>query len=430
MDDPQGTTPDSELLPQANEVESDGAEEAGESLGLKIARFLRTYWARRRIAFGILAAGILASVLYALSLPAFYTSTTTLLPPAGGSPMSGIMNLLSPASTAMDLDSVELGIETRGDLYVAIMGSRNVQDDLINRFGLANYYKSRLIENTRKSLAAATKIEQDRKSGIITISVTAGNPVLASNIAAGYVEELNRVMTDNSASTARRERIFLEGRVKDIKDKLDESAKELSQFSAKNRAIDMPSQPKSMLDEGLRLQAELIEGRSQLAALRQTYSEDNLRVRALEAHNAELQHQLDKMGGMPHGSGTNSDANDSPYPTADELPSLGLTYYDLERKMHVEEALWEALTKEYEAAKVEEAAEIPTVRVLDAAEVPGRKSGPSRRFIVEVGAMLSFAVTLIVVLVGMIWEGMDPQDEPKRLITGVIGTALHPRRWF
>jgi hypothetical protein len=136
------------------------------------------------------------------------------------------------------------------------------------------------------------------------------------------------------------------------------------------------------------------------------------------------------MGGMPHGSGTNSDANDSPYPTADELPSLGLTYYDLERKMHVEEALWEALTKEYEAARVEEAAELPTVRVLDAAEVPGRKSGPSRRFIVEVGAMLSFAVTLIVVLVGMIWEGMDPQDEPKRLITGVIGTALHPRRWF
>ena len=31
----------------------------------------------------------------------------------------------------------------------------------------------------------------------------------------------------------------------------------------------------------------------------------------------------------------------------------------------VEEALWEALTKQYEAASVEEAKEIPTVQVLD-----------------------------------------------------------------
>ena len=69
-----------------------------------------------------------------------------------------------------------------------------------------------------------------------------------------------------------------------------------------------------------------------LAALRQTYSEDNFKVRALEAHNAELQRELDKMGGLPQGSGANADANKSPYPTADELPGLGLTYFDLERK--------------------------------------------------------------------------------------------------
>ncbi len=352
------------------------------------------------------------------------------MPPADTSPYASIMSMLSPNGAGGELGGEAFGLETRGDLYIAIMQSRNVQDGLINRLGLANYFGVRSIDDARKSLAGATKIEQDRKSGIITISVTAGNPVLASNIAAGYAEELNRVMTENTTSAARRERIFLEGRVKDIKDKLDESAKELSQFSAKSGAIDMPSQTRSMVDEGLRLQAELIDGRSQLAALQQTYSEDNVRVRALEAHNAELQHQLDKMGGLPHGSGTNSDANVSPYPTADELPSLGLTYYDLERKMRVEEALWEALTKEYEAAKVEEATEIPTVRILDVADVPGRKSGPSRRFIVELGAMLSFALACIAVLVGMIWEEMDPQHEPKRTITGAIGAALNPGRWY
>jgi uncharacterized protein involved in exopolysaccharide biosynthesis len=422
MDDSQSATPASELSAQTDEVEAADAEEAGEALSSKIARFLRTCWVRRWMVIGILVAGILVSLLYAFHLPAVYTSTTTLMPPDSTSPDFSIMDALS-SNPATRLGSEELG------LY-SILGSRNVQDGLINRFDLAHYYKTRLIEDTRKSLAADTNIVVDQKSGVITISVTARNPVLASNLARGYVEELNRVMTENSTSAARRERIFLEERVKDIKQKLDESAKELSQFSAKSGAIDMASQTRSTVEEGLRLQAELIDGRSQLAALRQTYSEDNLKVRALEAHNAELQQQLNKMGGLPQGSGADTDTTKSPYPTADELPTLGLTYYDLEREMRVEEALWEALTKQYEAAKVEEAEELPTVRVLDVAEIPGRKSGPSRQMIVESGALFSLVVALIAVLVGMIWEAMDPQDEPMRGLTEIIEGALNSRRWY
>jgi len=430
MDDSQSATQASGLPPEPNEVESADAEEPGESLSSKIARFLRRCWVKRWMVVGILTAGILVSVLYALFLPAFYTSTTTLMPPGDTSPYSSIMSLLSPNSAVSDLGSEALGLETRGDLFISILESRNVQDGLINRFDLAHYYQTRLTEDTRKSLADATKIEQDRKSGVITISVTAGNPVLAANMARGYVDELDRVVTDDSTSAARRERIFLEERVKDVKQQLDDSAKQLSQFSTKSGAIDISTQTKSMVDEGFRLQAELIDGRSQLAALRQTYSEDNLRVRALEAHNAELEQQLNKMGGLSQGSGANADATKSLYPTADELPALGLTYYDLERKMRVEEALWEALTKQYETDKVEEAAELPTVRVLDVAEIPGRKSGPSRRLIVESGALLSLVVACIAVLVGMIWEAMDPEDEPKRGLTEIIEGALDSRRWY
>ncbi len=299
---------------------------------------------------------------------------------------------------------------------------------MINRFDLNHYYKTRFIEDTRGSLAGATKISQDRDSGIITISVSTTNPVLASNIVRGYVMELDRVVTENSTSAARRERIFFEERVKDVKQQLDQSAKELSQFSTKSGAIDMPSQTRSMVDEGLRLQAELIDGRSQLAALQQVYSESNSKVRALEAHNAELQRELDKMGGVSQGKSANADTNKSPYPSAEELPSLGLTYYDLERKVRIQEELWEALTKQYEAAKVQEAEEIPTVRVLDVADVPQRKSGPPRRLILEMGTLLSGLLACIVVLFGIIWEAMDAQDEPRKLITEAADALLDPRR--
>lgn len=430
MDDFQSTTQTPEFTAETDEVEPVGEEEADEALSSRIADFLRTCWLKRRMIFGIVAGGILASVLYAIALPNMYVSTTTLMPPDNTSPYSSIMGLLSPGNAAAQLGSEALGLNTPSDLFIGILKSRNVQDGLINNFDLARHYRSRDVEEARKSLEDATKIEEDRTSGVIMISVTDTNSVTASRIAGGYVEELNRVVTDNATSAARRERIFLEERVKEVKQNLDDSAKQLSQFSTKSGAIDISSQTRSMVEEGLRLQAELIDGRSQLAALRQTYSEDNSRVRGLEAHNAELQRELDKMGGLTQGSGANAGGSESPYITADELPALGLTYFDLARKVRVDEALWETLTKQYEAAKVEEAEEIPTVEVLDVPNVPLRKSSPTRRLIVEFGAILSFAVACALVLMGMIWEGMDPEGETKRLIADAAGTVRDSRRWY
>jgi len=430
MDDSQDITPDPEYPNPTNDPESPDTEEVPESISAYIARFLRTCWLKRKLVFVIVAAGVLISLLYAFSQPNIYTSTTTLMPPDNVSPYAAIMSALSPSSPAAELGSSALGLNTPGDLFISILESRDVADGLINRFNLAQYYKTNLHEDTRRSLAGDTSIVEDRKSGIITISVKARNPAFAAKLAQGYVDELSRVVNDNTTFAARRERIFLEERVTEVKQKLDDTAKDLSQFSTRSGAIDVPSQTKSMVDEGLKLQAELIDGRSQLAALRETYSEDSVKVRALEAHNAELQRELDKMSGVGKGSSANPDANSSPYPTANELPSLGLTYFDLERKMRVQESLWEALTRQYEAAKVEEAEEIPSVRVLDVANIPERKSEPSRRLIVEVGLLLSLGLAGFVVLAWMVWEGMDPEGETKRLMTDAAGATLRSQGWL
>jgi uncharacterized protein involved in exopolysaccharide biosynthesis len=430
MDDFQNTTQAPEFIAETEANEPFGEEEAGESLISRVADFLRTCWFKRRLFIGFVGCGILVSVLYSLALPNMFVSTTTLMPPDNSSPYSNIMGLLSPGSAASQLGSEALGLNTPGDLFISILKSRNVQDGLITRLDLAKYYHARDAEMARYALEGATKIEDDRTSGVITISVTDTNPVTASRIAEGYVEELNRVVTDNATSAARRERIFLEERVKEVKQNLDDSAAQLSQFSTKSGAIDISSQTRSMVEQGLRLQAELIDGRSQLAALRQTYSEDNSRVKALEAHNAELQKELDKMGGLNQGSGTNAAPGESPYITANELPALGVTYFDLERKVRVDEALWESLTKQYEAAKVEEAEEIPTVEVLDVANIPLRKSTPIRRFIVEIGAIVSFVLAGVVVFLGMIWEGMDPDGETKRLVADAEAVLMNSSRWY
>ncbi len=405
----------------------DQSEEAEANLGVKIVAFVQMYWKRRALALVIVVAGIVLSVTYSLLLPNVYTSTTTLMPPDNSSPYSSMLEMLSGSGSAAALGSEALGLSTPGELIVSILESRTVYDAMIAKYDLIRHYRAPVIEDAQKALAASTRIDQDRKSGIITISVTDMNAQFACTLAGGYVSELNRVLTENSTSTARRERIFLEERLKDVKRDLDESSTALSQFSTKSKAIDIPAQAKSMMEASLRLQGLLAEGESQLAGLRQTYSEDNYRVKALQARNAELQRQLNSLGAVSKPSTSTANA-DSPYPSVGDLPSLGLTYYDLERKVRVDEALWEALTKQYELARVQEAKEIPTIRVLDTANVPNRKSAPRRSIIVLISTFVAFVLSCLVVLMLNHWQELDNESEPKKFLMQAFGRALKFRR--
>ncbi len=401
-----------------------------EALSVRITRWLRLCWVRRRLVLSILAAGILFSVLYALSLPNMYTSTTTLMPPDSASSNSNLMSLLSSAGAAASVGSAALGVKTPGAIFVGIMGSRTVQERLVKQFDLVHQYKTPLMDDACKRLMADTVIKEDLKSGIIAVSVKAANPVLASNLAQGYVAELDRVETNNSTSAARRERIFLEGRLKEIKQDLDDSSKALSQFSTKSRTIDIPSQGKAMVESGLKLQEQLVITRSDLAGLQQAYSANNVRVRAAHARIDEIQGQMNKISGLSQKNGAGVATSDSGYPSVGELPALGLTYADLDRRVLVEETLWEALTKQYETAKVQEAKEIPTVRVLDVASVPQHKSSPIRSRIVILGTLLSIVVAFIAVRATTAWEELDAEEEPKKLVTEMVGAALNVDFWF
>jgi uncharacterized protein involved in exopolysaccharide biosynthesis len=58
----------------------------------------------------------------------------------------------------------------------------------------------------------------------------------AASIGKAYVTELNRLVAELSTSSARRERVLLEERLKDVSQNLEAAEKEFSQFSGKNTA--------------------------------------------------------------------------------------------------------------------------------------------------------------------------------------------------
>jgi len=388
---------------------------------------LRLLWEQRRLIARLALYGFLASTLIALLIPARYESTARLMPPdntqSGGLAMAAAA-ISGGAGSLGNIASDVLGIKSTSDIFVGILSSRTVQDKLVQEFDLRKLYGDRRMEDARRDLAARTGISVDRKSQIITITVADHDPKRAAAMGQAYIEELNRLVAELSTSSARRERMFLEERLKAVNQDLEAAEKDFSQFASKNAAIDVKEQGKAMVEAAATLQGQLIAAESELEGLRQIYTDNNVRVRSVRARIDELKHQLDKLGGKGESmTEVSGQPNDSLYPSIRKLPLLGVTYADLYRRTRVQEAVFETLTKEYELAKVQEAKEIPTVKVLDSANIPEKKSYPPRSLIIFLGTAMAFAAATTWVFGKTTWEQTDSND-PRKLFAREVFTTV------
>lgn len=386
---------------------------------------LRLFWDNRRLLWRAAIVGLLVSVLIAFIIPVRYQSVTRLMPPddqsSSGLGMLAAMAGSSGASGLAGMAGDLLGIKSSGDLFIGVLGSDTIQDDLIREFQLMKVYRDSKIEDARKDLGEHTAISADRKSGIISITVTDHDPKRAAAMAQAYVSELNVLVAQLSTSSARRERIFLEGRLEKVKADLDSAEKNFSVFASKNTAIDIPEQGKAMVDAAATLQGQLIAAQAELSGLQQVYTENNVRVRAAEAHVEELQKKLNEIGG----SGTQGDleSDKSLYPSIRKLPLLGVTYADLYRQTKIQETVYELLTQQYELAKVQEAKEIPSVKILDPALVPSKKSFPPRTVVAVLGTLLAVTLAMTWVSGKTRWDALDASDPRRAFVLEVFTTT-------
>jgi uncharacterized protein involved in exopolysaccharide biosynthesis len=315
-------------------------------------------------------------------------------------------------------------------MFIAVMHSRTAEDGIIQRFDLKKVYWTRLEESTRKRLEKNTEILEDRKSGVITLIVTDHDAKRAAAMAGAYIEQLDALTAKLNTSAAHRERVFLEDRLNKIMVELESAEKDFSQFASKNATIDISAQGRAMLEGAASLQGQLIGAESQLEGLRQIYSDNNIRVRSTQARIAELRSQLQKLGGTS-GVTVPSDQSttDNAYPTLRQLPILGVPYADKFRQLKVDEAVYETLTKQFELAKVQEAKEIPSVKVLDQPDVPERKSFPPRTLIIILGTACSVLLGAAWVFGTARWRQIDPHDPGMRFAQKVFGTVRAGMPW-
>lgn len=346
----------------------------------------------------ITAGVVLLSVLYSLTLKNIYTAKATLLPPqkdSGG----GAAALL--ASMGGGLAGLAGGLGGSADLYLEILKSRSVADAVIKRLDLSTEFKSKNADSTRTRLQGVVKF-QAGKNGIITIIADYKDPAKAALLANTFIDELQKKSLQLNLTKASTERSFLEKRLTVVKQDLKTAEEEMKSFQEKNKTIKADSQAAAAIEGIARLRAEIVSKEVQLAALRNSMTDESSEVSTLLAGISRLKKQLVSMSGSGDGGGV--------IPSVGSAPGIGVEYVRRLRELKTQEALFEQLTKQYELAKISEARDSSSLQVLDEAVAPLRKSKPKRSMIVILATVTAFFGSVFLVFIKEYLAKLSPED--------------------
>ncbi len=346
---------------------------------------------RKRLILQItLGAAIMAAII-SLILPPIYKAETWILPPQQGS-SSMAAQMMGQLGGVAGLAGSALGISTPSDLYVGLLKSRPVLDNMIDKFQLMNVYKAKYRENARVNLLGALKAQGDKKSGIITIGVEDKDPKRASEMANAFVQELKNLTRGLAVTEAAQRRLFFEEQLKETKVSLIRAEDAIKGFQERTGALKIDDQAKVVIEGIANLRAQIVAKEVQLKVMG-TYS---------TPQNPDLQKVEDELKGLKVGlSGleAKSGSGYDPLMPTGRMPGVGTEYVRKLRDVKLNEAIYELLAKQYEMAKLDEARDATLIQVIAKAAPPEKKVRPKRAQMVILATITGFFSSIFAVFI-------------------------------
>ncbi len=318
-----------------------------------------------------------------LSKPTF-TAKATILPPQA--PQSTAAALMGQLGALSGLGGASSLLKSPADTYVGILQSRTIADRVIDQFHLQSLWKLSRLEDVRKALKSHVQIES-AKDGLIVITAEDPDPKLASNLANAFVDELYHMNASLAVTEAGQRRMFFDQQLLDERNALTHAENDLKAIQEKTGIITLAGQSEMAISSIAQVRAQITSREVELQAIRTYATDENPDVfrvqREIEALRKELANRENTQQGMAVG--------DTEIP-AGRVPAEGLEYARKLREVKYHETLFELLSRQYAAARIDEAKSAPVIQVIDRAVPPDKKSWPPRMLLTIGCGVVGFCI--------------------------------------
>jgi uncharacterized protein involved in exopolysaccharide biosynthesis len=394
----------SEQVHSENRKDAPAEENASANDEVSLLDLLIVLAKHKRIVLGVPLVVAIGAAITSFLLPNIYTGTTRILPPQqSASAATALLNQLGGAVGMLaGATGGTLGIRNPNDLYIGMLKSRTVADNLIARFELAKVYDEDSLSEARKRLGREATITSG-KDGIITVEVDDKDPKRAAELANAYVDELMKLTKVLAVTEASQRRLFFERQLVQAKDNLTTTEIAARQGLQKGGLAQVDAQGRSMIEVTARLRAQISAKEVQLGAMRTFAAEGNPELQRTQQELEALRRELARVEGS---------SPVAAFGKGDTKGNTGLDNLGRLRDVKYYEFLYELLAKQYELAKIDEAKDAVVVQVIDKAIKPDRKSKPKHTLIVLLSV---FAAGFIAILCAFVCEAMEKaKSDPER----------------
>lgn len=341
----------------------------------------------RRI-IGVTTACMLAGIVLSFVLKPTFTAEAIIMPPqqttSSVSSMMGQLGVFAGLSGASGL-----GLKSPGDMYIGILQSRTIADNIIFRFKLKELFRTKTLLDTRVMLEKKVKFESG-KDGLIHLSVKDEDPNRASELANGYLDELYKTNSRLATSEAGQRRFFYDERLAVERGALADAELEMKNIQQKTGLIQLSGQAASIINSIAQARAQLASREVELQSIQTYATQENPETVRLEEEISALKSHLASL----ENNQRQIQPGDIQVPTG-QLPEAALQFERQTREVKYHEALYDLLLRQSEAAHLDEAKSAPVIQVIDRAVPPDKKSGPSRKLITVGFTLLGFVFSCL-----------------------------------
>jgi tyrosine-protein kinase Etk/Wzc len=346
-----------------------------------------------------LISSIILFVILLFIYPRTYVSYNKVLPPREENNFGNLNSLISGG----DFSSMILGGGAKGNsqLYMEILKSRSVAEYVIKKHDLFNYLGTDDLQEATFKLLNDLDLDLS-KEGIITVSVEVKSgflPFLFSeqdslkNLSAvlsnTFVEALDQINNVKLSTRAKRAREFIEEQLLVTKVALDSAENNLMHFQKENKAISLPDQLKSVIENAAQLKSEINQTEIALGLLKYNLSPESKTVLTQEKKLGQLLDQYHKL-----------DLGNQDYLLAfNQVPELGKKLASLLREVKIQNEMYLFLQQQYYREKIQENKDVPTIEVLDEALPPIKQSSPRIIYSTITGGVFIFIILSLLFII-------------------------------
>lgn len=355
---------------------------------------LKKYW-KLIVVFPIVIAILVAG--YSLLMPNYYKAQGTIFVHSS----SGGSGMLASLMGSLPIGGLMGGLGGGGgaNYLTCFLQSATMSDYIIKTFGIATNPaiigdklpdpdEPIIYDDILKMMEKIVSVDNDAKTGLITISAETMNATTSAEIVAAYIDRLGKF----SMGPQKEKRIFIEKQLALVGKELEVTENEYKNFQDKYKMFALDKQTAAAIDKmalletqrvtsniSLEMQQSLLKSSGNVAEL--------VKVEAQKvAEEAKTEAIKKEIGEMEKELAT--------------LPDVSMEFLRLQRNLKVKEKVYAVLIEQYEMAKITEAEEGSQFEVIDQPRIPERKSKPKRAIMVilaglSAGVLAVFAAFLM-----------------------------------